>query len=606
MLSCAMPMCARFSERRTPRASGASASSARAASPGWSAVRAGVSRTTRMRPPRAPAEIDPDPGQQSQTDNGGPGGLANSQPPTFRAGRDAASRDVTRSDGLAESALPGAAEGGLGVRVDRPRTARSGPSPRTSRHRPHRERHEVRRVGPAAVRRRGEVRRVGLHQHPVRGASSRAPRAAAAAFLKVTVPAKRQVGARGRGSARANVGVAGEAVHHPAVRRALLVEHRAARRRGRRGRGSPGSCRAAWRGRCAGGSDSSWAARPSSPVRKWSSPVSPTARTRSWARPAARSRPAPRRARPAAASRGASLGCSATPATSASCAAAASTAHRAPGRSQPICTIRVHAHRGGRGERVLGRRASAVAVGDVEVAVVVDDRVRQRLRGGRPRRGRAGLPARRGRGAGSRIAPRHLARLVHGVVDLPLGQPGAPRDLERSPPCGSARRLLASATSARAATPGPVDGRRPRRRPSTTIVTSPRTPSAAQSASSAERAAAYLLVGLGQLAAHRRRAGRRRTPRPSRRAPPRSGAAPRRTPSCAARRPAPASRRRPLPGLARQEALEAEPVDRQPGDRQRGEHRRGTGDRGHRDVRLDGRGRPAGSPGRTRSASRRR
>ena len=43
---------------------------------------------------------------------------------------------------------------------------------------------------------------------------------------------------------------------------------------------------------------------------------------------------------PAAASRGASLGCSATPATSASWVAAASTAHRAPGRSQPICTIR--------------------------------------------------------------------------------------------------------------------------------------------------------------------------------------------------------------------------------------------------------------------------
>ena len=83
--------------------------------------------------------------------------------------------------------------------------------------------------------------------------------------------------------------------------------------------------------------DSSWTARPSSPVRNESSPVSPTARTLScaWASCSISARAASR-----SGSRGASLGCSATPATSASWVAAASTAHRAPRRSQPICTIR--------------------------------------------------------------------------------------------------------------------------------------------------------------------------------------------------------------------------------------------------------------------------
>ena len=72
-------------------------------------------------------------------------------------------------------------------------------------------------------------------------------------------------------------------MHHPAVGRTLVVDDAAARRRGRRGRGSPASCRAAWRGRCAGGSTPPARRRPSSPVRKWSSPVSPTARTRGCA-----------------------------------------------------------------------------------------------------------------------------------------------------------------------------------------------------------------------------------------------------------------------------------------------------------------------------------
>ena len=57
-------------------------------------------------------------------------------------------------------------------------------------HRPHRQRDQVRRVGAAAVRHRGQERRVGLHQHPVEGRDRAAHRAAAAAFLNVTVPAK--------------------------------------------------------------------------------------------------------------------------------------------------------------------------------------------------------------------------------------------------------------------------------------------------------------------------------------------------------------------------------------------------------------------------------
>ena len=68
-----------------------------------------------------------------------------------------------------------------------------------------------------------EVRRVGLDQHPVPGGDRSASRSGSA-FLNVTVPAKLRWAPRSRQAAREG-GVAGEAVHHPPLGRALLVEH---------------------------------------------------------------------------------------------------------------------------------------------------------------------------------------------------------------------------------------------------------------------------------------------------------------------------------------------------------------------------------------------
>ena len=62
----------------------------------------------------------------------------------------------------------------------------------------------------------------------------------------------------------------------------------------------------------------------------------------------------------------------------------------------------------------------------------------------------------------------------------------------------------------------------------------------------------------------------------------------------------------PLARLARQEPLEAEPVDRQPGHRERGRHRGRPGQHGHRDSRRRPPRPPAGSPGRRPTACRRR
>ncbi len=72
--------------------------------------------------------------------------------------------------------------------------------------------------------------------------------------------------------------------------------------------------------------------------------------------------------------------------------AAASTAQRAPGRSQPICTIR------GTPTAVAAAIADGyvdllAVAGDVEVAVVVDDRVRQAVGERRPRVAHAVSPA---------------------------------------------------------------------------------------------------------------------------------------------------------------------------------------------------------------------
>ena len=282
--------------------------------------------------------------------------------------------------------------------------------------------------------------------------------------------------------------------------------------------------------------------------------------------------------RPASASAGASLGCSATPATSASWVVAASTAQRAPGRSQPICTIRV--------TPTAAACAIASPVGSQEPSGpsamsrwqwlsttgcgsgsgggrAVAARRRRGSRAGRctrpawvaPRRTRPAWAGRRAR-ATSRIASLRVA-----------------------PACSS------SATSA--ASDAGSDGTSTASTcPSTTIVTSPRTPSAAQAASVGQPGPSYLLVGLGQLPAHG--AATVRAERLGHRGQRRRGAVRRleehhRALLVAQRGQPPAA----LARLAGQEALEAEPVDRQPGHGQRGEHRGRAGDGGDRDAALD-------------------
>ena len=75
------------------------------------------------------------------------------------------------------------------------------------------------------------------------------------------------------------------------------------------------------------------------------------------------------------------MGCSATPATISSCSRAVSTAHRAPGRSQPIWTIRGTPTEAARDEGLAdGEGGIVVPTLDVEVAVVVHDRMGKGLR----------------------------------------------------------------------------------------------------------------------------------------------------------------------------------------------------------------------------------
>ena len=220
-----------------------------------------------------------------------------------------------------------------------------------------------------------QERRVGLDQHPVQ---RRHPERLAERLgvLERHRAGEAQVGAaveagRGRSRRRRRSSASPTARARP-PRRAP-----AARRRGRPGRGSPASCPAAWPGRCAAGTT-----RPAPPGRPRRCG---SGRARSPPPPAPCRAPAPAsRSRPCAASRsasrGASLGCSATPATSASYVAAASTAHRAPPQVAADLHDPGHADGGGRGERLVDRRRGVAVRGDVEVAVVVDDRVRQRLR----------------------------------------------------------------------------------------------------------------------------------------------------------------------------------------------------------------------------------
>ena len=200
-------------------------------------------------------------------------------------------------------------------------------------------------------------------------------------------------------------------MHHPAVRRALAVDHLEHLVVGVAVVDDQRLVRAAWRGRCAAGTTRP--GRPGRPRRCGSGRGRSRRRHAPCRAPGrgARSRPSPRRGcrrRPAAAPR---WGAGRRPATSASCVAATSTAHRAPGRSQPICTIRGTPTTAGGRDRVL-RREPVVAVGDVEVAVVVDDRVRQRLGRGRPLpvpAGAALLVGGRPARVGSSVIPRRLS-----------------------------------------------------------------------------------------------------------------------------------------------------------------------------------------------------
>ena len=138
-----------------------------------------------------------------------------------------------------------------------------------------------------------------------------------------------------------------------AVGRARVLEHRAARRRARRGRGSPAPCRAAWPSRCARGTTPPAPPRPSSPGAEEVEPGLADRAHARVARRARRSRRARRRASPAAGERAAPRsGCSATPATTASCSLRAiSTAHRAPAQVAADLHDPRHADGGRRGER---------------------------------------------------------------------------------------------------------------------------------------------------------------------------------------------------------------------------------------------------------------
>ena len=248
--------------------------------------------------------------------------------------------------------------------------------------------------------------------------------------------------------------------------------------------------------------------------------------------------------------------------------------------------------------------------------MVVHDRVRQRLRQRRPLPVAPPPVLRRPRPAPRRpfLTPANLSTARPWVVPCDSGAvwkrcPTHSNSHGTTPSCGRCTASYTSrlgtaaalATSAMAALRGVPSASRaataarqssgvgPTVRtsvaPATTRVTSPRTPSAAQATSSASGAAAYLFVGLRQLAAHRSRPvaterlghrGQRRlgaVRRLEEHHRPRLAGEVRQTPG-------------PLAGLARQEALEAEPVDRQPGHGERGQHRRRAGYGDHVDARL--------------------
>ena len=174
-------------------------------------------------------------------------------PPTCRGGGHVcpARRTATRAPAdPADRSAPGAAERAVGVRVHRTAELPEVVTPGLG-HGPHRQRHEVRRVGPAAVRHRRQVRRVRLDQDPVlrgdpqglaEGLGVLERDRAGEGQVRTAVEAAPARSPRRRRSSASPSGPA-----HPPRRRS------AARRRARRGRGSPGSCRALSRARRASG-----------------------------------------------------------------------------------------------------------------------------------------------------------------------------------------------------------------------------------------------------------------------------------------------------------------------------------------------------------------
>ena len=333
--------------------------------------------------------------------------------------------------------------------------------------------------------------------------------------------------------------------------------------------------------------------------------VSPTARTRSWA-PARRSISASASSsRPSAANRGASLGCRATPATRASCCRAASTAQAAPGRSQPICTMRLYADLRGPGDRV--RRVHPVAVGDVEVTVVVDHGVRQRLGRRRP------LP----------VAPLPLLVVGGAAAHRSVGAAHDPTPCTASytTRLGTPARLATSTIASLRLTRGLLARRRPPRRLVGVVVDrgrrrrprrprwSPRRarrrrPRRPGRRAAPRRTSSWVLVSSRHTAAAPVGAERLGHRRP---APPPCGAAPRRTTSVRSSPASAASRRRALArpcGAGSPRSRTGRPAARRPPARSAPPTGPGTAVTG--DAAPRPRPPPAGSPGRRRSASRRR
>ncbi len=313
--------------------------------------------------------------------------------------------------------------------------------------------------------------------------------------------------------------------------------------------------------------DSSWAARPSSPVRKWSSPVSPTARTRSLGA-GQRLDLVERRLEPA-------------------------------GRGQPRRLVGVQRDAGD--DRLVLRRGLDRPARAGQVAADLHDAGHPDGRGRRQGASStlsSSSPSRvmsrwqwlsttgcgSGSGAGGSVGSwSGSSALVHRVVHLALGQPGPLGDgvdgvLAGESPSPRPRR------PARPASPRRWVRRRGRSAPPTTIVTSPRTPPPPRRPGRPARPG-DLLVGLGELAAHR--GGPVRAERlaiAASAAAVRCGASKKTIVRCSAA--SSASRRDRSPALRGRKPSKQNRSTGRPGDGERGEHRGGPGHGCDRQVAL--------------------